>query len=137
VVKVSKIKIGNNIFNTLVAITEDEHVQGLMYIDPPAPIMSFPYKNAKIRKFWMKNTKAPLDILFCFNNKILDIYTGEPYSLDLIGPDLPADLVIETPKGFCKSNNIIKDIDVKLIYGIDSLSKWFNVSYFKTGNLAD
>jgi uncharacterized membrane protein (UPF0127 family) len=135
--KVSKIKINNNIFNTLVAITEDEHVQGLMYIEPPAPIMSFPYKNAKVRKFWMKNTKAPLDILFCNNNKIIDIYAGIPYSLDLVGPDVPVDLVIEMPKGFCKTNNIIKDSDVKLIYGIDSLSKWFNISYFKTGALAD
>lgn len=117
-----KIKIGDHEFNTLVAITEEEHSTGLMWNKNP-PIMSFPYDKPEIHKFWMQNTIAPLDILFCRSNKIIDIQKGQPYSVDLIGPDKETDLVIELPLGTVDKYNIVAGNNVSLKYSVYTLSK--------------
>lgn len=118
-----KIKIGKHVFNTLVAITEEEHAIGLMWKKAPAPIMSFPYEKAEVHKFWMQNTIAPLDILFCHGNKIIDIKKGSPYSIDLIGPDKETDLVVELPFGTVKEYNIAEGDYIELKYSMNTLSK--------------
>jgi uncharacterized protein len=89
-------------FVTKVAITEQEQMKGLMFEKWPPPIMVFPYKNSSIRKFWMHNTISPLDIIFCNNGKIISIMKGEPLSTKLIGPDKPADFVVELPYGMAE-----------------------------------
>jgi|SRR3972149_4094557 len=94
-----RIFIGNNVFDTLVAITEQEHRQGLMYKKWPPPNMCFPYKDSQVRKFWMFNTVSPLDIIFCNKNKIISIFGGEPLSTKLLGPEDPSNLIIEFPQG--------------------------------------
>lgn len=65
--KTGYVYIDNNVFTTLLAISEHEQAQGLMHIEPPTPVMSFVYDRPKINKFWMANTPAPLDIVFCRN----------------------------------------------------------------------
>lgn len=120
-----KIVIGKNEFETLVAITEDEHIQGLMYKSWPPPIMTFAFNNLDIRKFWMLNTPSPLDIIFCRKNKVIAICEGKPLSLNLVGPDELIDMVIEMPKGFVDKFNIKKDSFVDIKYSIASLSKRF------------
>jgi uncharacterized membrane protein (UPF0127 family) len=92
--------VGDNIFETFIAITAEEQMLGLMYVDPPllSP-MSFIYEKPQINKFWMKNTKMPLDIIFCNGGIVSEICYGEPYSLRTIGSDTPSDLVIELPYG--------------------------------------
>lgn len=97
------ISIKGQVFTTLVAITEDEHRIGLMYQKWPPPIMVFPYKRASIRRFWMKNTQTPLDIIFCRANHVIGIFKGEPLSTTLVGPNEPSDLVIELPAGTAAS----------------------------------
>lgn len=89
-------------FVTKVAVTEQEQMKGLMFEKWPPPIMVFPYKNSSIRKFWMHNTISPLDIIFCNNGKIISIMKGEPLSTKLIGPDKPADFVVELPYGMAE-----------------------------------
>ncbi len=101
-----EIIISGHRFPALVAITDKEHETGLMWRKWPPPVMIFPYKNATVRKFWMKNTLSPLDILFCRGNKIVDICYGEPLSTRMIGPDAPTDLVIELPHGTVKERGI-------------------------------
>jgi uncharacterized protein len=133
----SKIVIGENKFTTLIAITEKEHMQGLMYQPFPPPIMSFPYKVAKPRKFWMLNTVSPLDIIFCRAGEVIGIYDGVPHSRELVGSDEPTDLVIELPKGYAEKFSVNTKTKVKLIYSIDSLAKYFQVSMLKSGDLAD
>jgi len=98
--------IGNNIFETLLAISSEEQSRGLMYIDAPIPNMSFVYARPNINKYWMANTKSPLDIIFCNNNKVSEICYGEPYSTKVIGSDKFSDLVIELPYGTATSLNI-------------------------------
>ena len=95
----NEIFIGKHKFTTLVAITEKEQCDGLMNQPWPPPVMTFPYKIAEIRKFWMKATISPLDIIFCRDDKIIKICRGEPMSTQLVGPNEPSDMVVEIPYG--------------------------------------
>ena len=120
-----KIIVGKNEFDTLVAITEDEHIKGLMYKQWPLPIMTFAFNNLDVRKFWMMNTPSPLDIIFCRKNKVVAICEGKPLSLDLVGPDEPIDMVVEMPKGYVDKFGITINSSVDIQYSIYSLSKKF------------
>lgn len=100
------ISINNNLFETLLAISNDDQSKGLMYLDPPTPVMSFIYARPQINKFWMANTKAALDILFCQEGRINQICFGEPYSTSMIGSNHLSDLVIELPLGTSHSFGI-------------------------------
>ena len=93
------ISIKGQVFPTLVAVTESEQSIGLMYQKWPPPIMVFPYMRSANRRFWMKNTISPLDIVFCRSNIVVGIFKGEPLSTKLVGPDDPSDLVVEFPSG--------------------------------------
>lgn len=92
------IVIGNKAFPVLVALTPEEQSQGLMWKKWPPPVMAFP-GSLQVRKFWMKNTPSPLDIVFCRDNRIISVCKGEPFSTTLIGPEDTSDLVIEFPAG--------------------------------------
>lgn len=96
------ILVGKDRYEALVAVTEEEHAQGLMYKKPPVPNMLFPFEKAAVRKFWMTNTPAPLDIVFCRANRVVSIEEGIPFSMKLVGPDIETDLVIEFPRGTFK-----------------------------------
>ena len=61
--------IGNNLFETLLAISHDEQEIGLTHINPPVPNMALIYETPQINKFWIKNTPSPLDIIFCMQVK--------------------------------------------------------------------
>lgn len=99
-----KIYLKDKYFNVpRIAITSMEQNKGLMFEPSPTPIMIFPYKKSSVRKFWMHNTISPLDIIFCNDNKIIKILQGKPLSTNLIGPDEPANLVVELPHGTSNS----------------------------------
>lgn len=100
------VTLGSSIFETLLAISAEEKSQGLMFVDPPVPNMSFVYPYSQINKFWMSNTKAPLDIIFCHKNKVSQICYGEPFSTRIIGADEYSDLIVELPFGTVKQANI-------------------------------
>lgn len=108
------LKINGGLIPTLLAITSEEQEKGLMHIKPPAPTMSFVYDRPRINSFWMKNTPAPLDIVFCNDNKIIKICEGKPNSTELIGT-VESNLVVEFPKGYCKENNIQEGDSITLI----------------------
>lgn len=100
------VDIEDNIFPTLLAISEKEQEKGLMYQEWEPPVMSFIYPNPKISYFWMKNTPSPLDIVFCYKGKIEQIHKGEPHSTSLIGKNMLSDFVIEFPYGTMKKLGI-------------------------------
>jgi uncharacterized membrane protein (UPF0127 family) len=100
------IYIANNIFPTLLAISEDEQQHGLMGQAWPPPIMTFVYASPRVNKFWMKNTPSPLDIIFCHRGEVSQICIGEPYSTAMIGDNKYSDLVIEFPHGTAQSSGI-------------------------------
>lgn len=123
-----KVIIGDKEFSTLVAVTEDEQMQGLMFRHPPIPVMAFPFLKAKPTKFWMKNTYAPLDILFCNSGKVINNFIGIPLSEKLVGPDTPSDLVIEFPIGTVDRYNINPGDPVEIQYSVKTLAKWYQNS---------
>lgn len=98
--------IANLEIPVLIAASENEQTQGLMHVDPPFPAMVFPYKTARVNKFWMHNVKAPLDIIFCNAGKIISIARGEAHSTNLIGPDTMSDFIIELPEGSADDFNL-------------------------------
>lgn len=100
------IYVHDQVFSTLLAISAEEQARGLMYVDPPAPVMSFIYDHPRINKFWMANTKAPLDIVFCCQGKVSQLHVGEPYSTRVIGDDKDSDLIIEFPRGTIDTTGI-------------------------------
>ena len=121
--KADMIVIGDNEFTTIVAVTSREHEQGLMFKAWPPPIMSFPYERAMVRKFWMKNTPSPLDIIFCRDNVVLGVYDGEPESLRCVGSNEPSDLIVELPRGMAAELNIKAGDSVKLLCSIKTMAK--------------
>ena len=109
--------------NIKFAITREEQYQGLMDIDWPPPLMVFPYKKAAIKKFWMKNTPSPLDIIFCYANRVIYIDNGIPFDETHVGPNKPCDLVIEAPLGFAQENGIKVGSKVRAKFERDELIK--------------
>jgi hypothetical protein len=100
------LRVENQVFPTLLAISEEEQSRGLMHQKWPPPIMSFVYSFPKVSRFWMKNTPSPLDIVFCCEGKITQIHKGEPFSTSTIGDYSISDLVVEFPYGTVKGHNI-------------------------------
>jgi len=86
---------------------------------------SFPYKTAEIRKFWMKNTVSPLDIIFCRAGRVVGLFEGEPMSTMCVGPNEPTDLVIELPLGNAEKLGIRIGDCVEILSGMPALAKKF------------
>ena len=105
------------------ALSEAEQIRGLMYVKANPPVMVFPYNKAEPRKFWMKNTYCPLDIVFCKNSEVIDICHGIPLSKKLIGPNDPSDLVVEFPRGMTKELGISVGSILRIEYQTKTLAK--------------
>lgn len=116
---------------TLIALTEDEKKIGLMNRLWPPPVMSFPYESAQVRKFWMKNTICPLDIVFCRAGLVLSIVDGEPLCVQHIGPNEMSDLVVELPRGMAKKIGIVSGTKTRLVYGLFTLARKYEIKLSK------
>lgn len=125
------IHIKDQKFGTLIAVTPEEHVTGLMYKPWPPPVMCFPYNRAEVRKFWMKNCPSALDIVFCKDSKIISVVYGEPMSTKLIGPELPSDLVIELPHGTAAKHEFSVGDPVRLCYSTKTIARDIRNSFEK------
>lgn len=110
--------IGSNKFAVSLAINEDEQTSGLMYIEPPLTSMAFVYTKPQINKFWMKDVKDDLDIIFAYKGKIIEICAADAGSTRLLGADQYSDLVIEFPTNIGDQYSFKVGDDVKM-----SLSK--------------
>lgn len=107
------------------AITPKEQAQGLMFQSWPPTPMIFPYDRADIRKFWMKNTISPLDIVFCRQGRIVSIESGLPLSLHHVGPNVPVDLVLEFPSGMCHQLGMKRGDHIDISYSMKTLASKF------------
>jgi uncharacterized membrane protein (UPF0127 family) len=99
--------IGDSLFESYLAISPEEQMNGLMHVAAPVPNMAFLYARPQVNKFWMKSTPSPLDIIFCNGGKVSEICYGEPYSLSMIGGNKLSDLVIELPYGTVEDERIV------------------------------
>lgn len=125
------LSINGKLLETAVAITQEEQVNGLMFVKEAFP-MCFPM-TVGIKKFWMKNTFVPLDIIFSLGGSITKIEYGEPFNINHIGPDTPTDLVIELPYGTAKEIGASVGSKVKIIYDKHTIIKKMSARLTEVG----
>jgi hypothetical protein len=92
------------------ARTGQEHGRGLMFrehLDPDAGML-FLYENEDIRRFWMRNTLIPLDMLFISgDHRVVGIVkNAEPQTDTVRQVDRPSQFVLEVNGGFAATNGI-------------------------------
>lgn len=126
-----RVIFGNHQLSAIIALTEDEQQKGLMKHPWPPPVMAFPYDSARVRKFWMKDTPSPLDIVFCRAGRVLKILPGEPLCLTHVGPDLPSDLIVELPRGMAHNLDIVPGTKTKIVYGLFTLARKIEIKLLK------
>jgi uncharacterized protein len=93
---------GTHRFRAEVAATLAEQQKGMMFRTAMAPdeAMIFPNTVPQVRSFWMKNTFIPLDIIYVGpDRRVLNIVTGEPYSLESLPSTGPVINVVEIAGG--------------------------------------
>lgn len=93
---------GTHRFRAEVAATPAEQQKGMMFRTAMGPdeAMIFPNAVPQHRSFWMKNTVIPLDIIYVGpDRRVLNIVTGEPYSLESLPSAGPVINVVEIAGG--------------------------------------
>jgi uncharacterized protein len=92
------------------ARTPDEHARGLMFRHelPQGSGMLFLFDHAEVRRFWMRNTYVPLDMLFFDDKRRLVGIEADtvPHDEQGRGPDEPAQYVLEVPAGYAKEHGL-------------------------------
>lgn len=110
-------------FITELAVTEAEHVRGLMHRGslPHDTGMLFIFDNEEIRHFWMHNTIIPLDMIFIDSRKIVaNVHPGaKPMDETAISSRFPAKYVLEINAGLISKCGIASGMKARL----DNLAK--------------
>jgi len=92
------------------ATTPRQHAYGLMHLAELAPNagMLFVFNDMAVRRFWMKNTLIPLDILFFDEDGrfVSAVRKAEPGSLASRNSDGPAKYVLELNGGQMEADGI-------------------------------
>lgn len=108
--KESPVFIGDTLFTLYITETQEERTRGLMHINylPPLYGMLFVFNHTDIVNMWMRNTRIPLDILFCDEvGKIVHIEKNTtPYSLESISSRYKVRYTIEINGGTCDTYSI-------------------------------
>lgn len=92
------------------ARTPEEQMRGLMYrrsLEPDAGML-FLFDRAEPRRFWMRNTYIPLDMIFLDASRVVVSIEENTVPLDETGrgPDQPAQFVVEVAGGYARSHGI-------------------------------
>jgi len=93
-----------------VAATPSARALGLMYrrrLSPNAGML-FVFPDEAVRRFWMKNTFLPLDMIFLDRTRrvVGVVENATPLSSAALGPDAPAMYVLEVHAGFVAAHGI-------------------------------
>jgi len=105
----TQIKVGNHPLKVELALTEPQHMQGLMYREKLGPDdgMLFVFDSLEYQSMWMKNTLIPLSVAFLApDGTILNVEDMEPQTLDPHMSAGPAAYAIETNKGWFASHGL-------------------------------
>jgi len=109
--------IGSEQFALEVARSPAEQETGLMKRDsmPKDHGMIFVFPNDEVRKFWMKNTRFALDILFLdAKGKVVSIHQMKAYDLHETSSDLPARYAVELNDGAAAESGVKTGDDVDI-----------------------
>jgi hypothetical protein len=92
------------------ARTNQERARGLMsreHVDVDAGML-FLYEDESIRRFWMRNTLIPLDMIFISKDlRVVGVVeNAEPQTDTLRQVDQPSQFVLEVNAGFAATNGI-------------------------------
>lgn len=92
------------------ARTPEEQMRGLMHrraLEPDAGML-FLFDRAEPRRFWMRNTYIPLDMIFLDASRVVISIEENTVPLDETGrgPDQPAQFVVEVAGGYARSHGI-------------------------------
>ena len=103
------------------ARTPEEQMRGLMFrrsLGPDAGML-FLFDRAEPRRFWMRNTYIPLDMIFLDAERVVVSIEENTVPLDETGrgPDQPAQFVVEVAGGYARSHGI----------SVGSRAQFFNV----------
>jgi uncharacterized protein len=107
-------------FRVELAITSEQSRKGLMFRTslPEGRGMLFTFKPPQPVKFWMKNTKIPLDMLFLAQGRVVDIQSDVPPCVKdpcpVYGPNAMVDMVVELPAGTVRRKQIVSGDTVEL-----------------------
>jgi len=85
-----KIKVGNKDYKVYLAVTDEEHDEGLKNVSELSEDegMIFIFEEVDEVSFWMKDTKIPLDIIFINEDlEVISVHEGIPESEDYISED--------------------------------------------------
>jgi uncharacterized membrane protein (UPF0127 family) len=109
----------NNVLVTklklITPLTDEDKAKGLMFCKHLPIDTGMLFTGIKNDSFWMKNTYIPLDLIFIYENVIVDIKHGDRLSLSPIYSDKIYNKVIEVNNGWCNYFNIdINDIVIFL-----------------------
>ena len=100
-----RMKIGDRTFTLEVAATPASRERGLMFREsmPDDHGMIFVFPDEAMRRFWMMNTKIPLDIIYInAARKIVAIKPMKPHDLIGVTSDEPAKYAIELNKDMAR-----------------------------------
>lgn len=121
----TQLKIGDTLLNIEIADTPDKRSIGLSNRDQLASDsgMLFIFDKPDKYKFWMKDTRIPLDFIWINGTVVADILKNiQPPppnqsvdSLPIYEPVVPVDKVLEVNAGFVDSKNIKVGDNVTLI----------------------
>lgn len=92
------------------ARTPEEQMRGLMHrrsLEPDTGML-FLFDRAEPRRFWMRNTFIPLDMIFLDAARVVISIEENTVPLDETGrgPDQPAQFVVEVAGGYARSHGI-------------------------------
>ncbi len=114
--KKQQIKINNTVVSIEVADTAATRSRGLSGREKLATDsgMLFVYPETKIYRFWMKEMKFPLDMIFINNGSVVDILKDVPapelskkeQDLIIYQPKTPINMMLEVNAGFADKNQI-------------------------------
>lgn len=98
----TQMAVGRKTYTLEIARTEAERNKGLMERDsmPDDHGMIFLFREAREQSFWMKHTRIPLDIVYVgADGKVVSVHHMDPYKLDSVPSDGPAQFAIELNAG--------------------------------------
>lgn len=110
--KTSKVTIGNETFFVEIADTPATQIKGLSghekLLDNEGMLFVFPEKS--VQKFWMKEMKFPLDIIWINSDRVAGIiYGAEPEAgeqLTIYASPEPVDKVLEISAGIASAKGV-------------------------------